>query len=379
MLKLGLLLNPIAGMGGPAALKGSDDSLTVAVARRLGIESKVRSRVDQFLAELARLDCLHQIDLYSSEGAMGVSAVDAGTGQWHRGFAISGDLNDSCVTTAKDTMLAAQSLLSLGVDLILFAGGDGTARDVCSVVGDTVPVLGLPSGVKMHSGVFATSPSSAAAVIHAMISGALVTVQLAEVRDIDESALKKGIVNSRIYGELRVPQFGNLVQQVKCAVLDQDELVANEIAAEVADHYDADVIYLVGAGRTTKALKDLWGGQGTLLGVDAFKEGSLIARDLNEPALYELVKNEPARLVISTTGGQGFLFGRGNQQLSARVLQAIGLSNIMIVSSRAKLHRLEKRPLLVDTGDNKMDQALCGYRTIITGYQDFVLYPVAHQ
>ncbi len=372
-LKLGVVINPVAGLGGPAGLKGSDHPATVETARSLGIESRVRQRVLEVFGELGRKGVRGQITVYSSCSTMGVCSEALPTLTWQEGFTPVVDRE----TTGEDTIAAARKLLDRAVDLILFAGGDGTARNIYEAVGQGVPVLGIPSGVKMHSGVFATSPSAVAGIVKAMLDGKPVSLETAEVRDIDESALAKGVVNSRYFGELLVPQYGNLVQQVKCGSPDDEALVVAEIAAHIDETQEADVLYLVGAGRTTKALKDLWGQEGSLLGVDAYRNGSQVGCDLNAPDLLALARSGPTRLVVSVTGGQGFLFGRGNQQLSSEVLRAVGVDNICIVSSRGKLRLLDGRPLLVDTGDAMLDREISGYRKIVAGYEDVLLYPVS--
>jgi predicted polyphosphate/ATP-dependent NAD kinase len=264
------------------------------------------------------------------------------------------------------------------VDLLLFAGGDGTARDLCLAIGQVVPVLGVPAGVKMHSGVFAVNPRGAAAIIDLLLRGELVTVDAGEVRDLDEQALREGRVSTRHYGELRVPAEGRYLQQVKCSGREVEALAVQEIAAEVTENLDPGVTYLLGPGSTTAAIMEALRLPKTLMGFDAVRDGKLVQADIGAAGIEALLAAGPARAIITATPGQGHLLGRGNQQLTPAILRRLGgREGLLVVATHSKLKELAGRPLLVDTGEPELDEALSGWVEIITGYRHRVLYRVA--
>ena len=282
-------------------------------------------------------------------------------------------------STATDTQAIARRLMAEQVDLLLFAGGDGTARDIQSVVGEGFPTLGLPAGVKMQSGVFAVSPAAVAEIVLAMIAGQWVDVGPAEVRDIDEAAYRAGQVRSRFFGELTVPRVGHFIQHTKVGGVEVEALVVDEIAADVIENMETGTLYFIGPGTTPRGILDALGLDGTLLGFDALVDRQLVQVDLNEEQMLRLLRQHggSAKVVITPTGGQGYLLGRGNQQLSPRVLRVLGIGNVLVIATKTKLTALAGRPLLVDTNDVLLDQALSGYRRVVTGYGDAVLYPVS--
>jgi predicted polyphosphate/ATP-dependent NAD kinase len=285
----------------------------------------------------------------------------------------------TAASDAEDTRRAVRALRAEGVDLILFAGGDGTARDICDVIGSTLPVLGIPAGVKMHSGVFAVSPEAAGELLLQLVRGGLVGLRAREVRDIDEDAFRHDQVRSRFYGEMLVPGEGRYLQHTKVGGRESPELVADEIAEWLVEHMEAGRTYLVGPGSTTAAIMAKLGLPNTLLGVDAVRDGQLLATDADEARLLEVLAASPggAAIVVTVIGGQGHVFGRGNQQFSPRVIRQVGLDNIILVAAKSKIAALEGRPLLVDTNDPALDRELCGWRSVITGYDDRILYRVA--
>lgn len=281
-------------------------------------------------------------------------------------------------TEASDTQAAVDIFVEQGVDCILFAGGDGTARNICAQVPHHIPVLGIPAGCKIHSGVYAITPSAAGCVIADMVLGKLVTVQSAEVRDIDESAFREGKVIAKHFGELTVPAQLQYVQSVKMGGKESDELVLADLAAyiqELRDDED-DCSWIMGSGSTIDFMMDEWGIENTLLGVDVITASGEVLADITASELLEHVQTHRAKLVITLIGGQGHILGRGNQQLSPEVIRTIGRENILIVATKTKLQHLEGRPLICDTSDPELDTQLHGYMEVITGYNDKVLYPV---
>lgn len=374
-LRLGLIVNPLAGVGGPAGLKGSDDRELVDQALNSGAHKRAAERLLRCLEKLSQL-CFDSVSLVTAAGVMGeTSALAAGFSPQ-----VSYQCLDQTNTCAEDTKNAVKTLIEASIDMLVFVGGDGTARDVCSVVGDRLPVLGIPSGVKMHSGVFAVSPEAAAEVITAAVKGELVDIRLQEVRDIDEAALRQGSVKSRFFGELLVPEFGHFVQGTKNGGQEVEELVLDDIAADLRERLDRDVLYLVGAGTTPKALMDELQLPNTLLGVDVIENDSLLAADQSAFQLEQRLDAYAGKVVaiLSITGGQGALIGRGNQQLSPKVLRRIGRDNIWVLATKSKIAQLEGRPLLMDSNDLELDNDWTGYIDVTTGYHDHIYYPLGH-
>jgi predicted polyphosphate/ATP-dependent NAD kinase len=283
------------------------------------------------------------------------------------------------LTTAADTRAAAKALVEQGADLLVFAGGDGTARDIYDAIGNRFPVLGIPAGVKMHSGVFAVSPEAAGELLVLLARGGLVGMQAREVRDIDEEAFRKGVVRARFYGELRVPGEGRYLQHTKVGGRESHELVAAEIAAWLAETMTPGTTYLIGPGSTTAAVMETLELPNTLLGVDIVRDRQLVASDVDEAGIMAALADAPgdAHIVVTAIGGQGHVFGRGNQQFSPAVIRRVGVENITIVAAKSKITALDGRPLLVDTNDPELDRALAGLREVLTGYDDHILYRVS--
>ena len=370
--KLGLIINPIAGIGGSVALKGSDGAGTAEQALALGATAKANLRARQALEVL--LPYKDELVVYTANDLMGAESAAA------LGFRVETLYHSQGETTsAQDTQNAVDALLAHDIDILLFAGGDGTARDICQRVGDSFPVLGIPAGCKIHSGVYAVTPKAAGLVIELMVSKQLVTLTEADVMDIDESLFRDGIVKAKRYGEMQIPSELRYIQAVKSGGKESDELVLQDIAADIIEQMD-DELFIIGSGSTTAFIMEELGLENTLLGVDVLQHQEVVASDITEGELWALVEQYPqgqVKLVITLIGGQGHVFGRGNQQLSPRIIKAIGKDNIIIVATKSKLSALENRPLIADTGDMALDQALSGYFPVTTGYKDQVLYPLS--
>ena len=370
--KVGLIVNPIAGMGGRVGLKGSDGEETLRRARQLGAEPTAPGRVVQALAGLKPL--ADQIELITFPAEMGeIEARQAG-------FVprVIGHIQPDR-TTAEDTRRAGRKMAAMAVDLLLFAGGDGTARDVYEAVGLNIPVIGIPAGVKIHSGVYATNPTRAALLAALYLRGQVKALGELEVMDIDEEAFREGRVCARLYGYLKVPLDRRFTQGAKAASAkgEHETLAMQSIAEQVVETMAADCLYIIGSGTTPRAIMERLNLKNTLLGVDAVIKGKLLASDLNEARLLEIIDNKKARIIVTPIGGQGYLFGRGNQQLSPAVIKKVRVDNIMVVATHNKLNSLSRRPLLVDTGDSEVDKMLAGYVKIVTGYREERVYRIA--
>ncbi len=368
--KIGLIVNPIAGIGGRVALKGSDGVEIQRRALELGAEPQSGERTKEALLRLQPV--VEQLELYTAPAEMGEDvARDSGFDPIVVGEIQSGN------TSAADTKAVAGEMLDRGVGLLLFAGGDGTARDIHAAVDMEVPVLGIPAGVKIHSGVYAINPRSAGDLAAMVVRGEITSFREAEVMDIDEGAFREGRVSAQLYGYLRIPAERRLVQAQKAARPAGEAESLAAIGADVVDNrMQAGVIYLVGPGTTTRAIADVLGLPKTLLGVDVLRDGAWLAMDQNAKQLLQFVRAGPAEIVVTPIGGQGYIFGRGNQQISPQVIREVGKRGIVVVSTPGKLAALEGRPLLVDTGDPQVDELLQGYIRIITGYRRQTVYRV---
>lgn len=373
MITFGLIINPLAGIGGAVGLKGSD-GMAVEAFRR-GAEKKAMQRSEQALQCLVEQQ--HNCRFLSCPGEMGEQLLTA------MGFSVSLvdiKLPSSGETCAADTREAARQMADAGVDVLIFAGGDGTARDILQALEQAgrndIPVLGIPAGVKIHSAVYGVTPQASGEVLRALVSGKLVDIKESEVRDLDEEAFRQDRVVARHFGELQVPQLGHFVQAVKQGGVESEELVLADIAAYIREMMedDEDVLYLIGSGKTTQAVMQELQLDNTLLGVDAVFQQQLVGQDLSEQGILALLDQYPrARAVLSVMGGQGHIIGRGNQQFSPQVLKRLGKKNVCLISSKSKLTALAGRPLTIDSGDCQLDKQWSGTIQVITGYRDQVV------
>jgi predicted polyphosphate/ATP-dependent NAD kinase len=367
--RLGLIVNPVAGIGGRVGLKGSDGAEIQKKALALGAVPQSLNRAIQALARIKPAD---GFEVITYPGEMGEDAARA------CGFepVVIGSIEPG-ETTAEDTRDAAREMLRLGVNLLLFAGGDGTARDVYNAVGERLPVLGIPAGVKIHSAVYATNPSSAGELAGLVLQDKVSTFREAEVMDIDENAFRRGTVSAKLYGYLKVPFRRRFLQGQKSPSKPGEQAAMAAIAADVVSNMEDGWLYVIGPGTTTRAITSHLGLDKTLIGVDVVAEGELLAADVNESQLLELLEGRRAKIVVTPIGGQGYIFGRGNQQISPQVIAKVGRENVIVVSTIGKIHSLGGRPLLVDTGDREVDGMLGGHVRIVTGYNEQVVYRVA--
>ena len=370
--RLGLIINPVAGIGGRVGLKGSDGLEIQQKALELGAVPQSEIRTIQALERLKPLK--EELEIVTYPGEMGGHAATECGFQTRVIGAI-----DAGNTTAADTRNAAQEMQRLGVDLLLFSGGDGTARDVYDAVGDGIPVLGIPAGVKIHSAVYATSPRAAGELAASYLSGRMASLREAEVMDVDEDAIREGIVSARLYGYLRIPFQRRLIQGAKTASSLTESASMRAIASHVVERLEESCLYILGPGTTTRAIATELGLPKTLIGVDVVLGSKLIAADVNEGQLLQLLEGRKAKIVVTPIGGQGYLFGRGNQQLSHEVIGTVGKDNIIVVGTVGKINSLRGRSFLVDTGDQAVDEMLCGHVRVVTGYREETVYRVACQ
>jgi predicted polyphosphate/ATP-dependent NAD kinase len=359
MHTIGFLVNPIAGMGGAVGLKGTDGLADEAVRRGAHPISGIRA--EKALRLMKDNPCL----FLTCGGAMGQDALlRAGIASYRVVY------QGPIITTREDTKKACRAFMSFGAEIILFCGGDGTARDIFDVTSDRIPVLGIPAGVKMYSAVFATSPEAAAGILREWESSSSLHLRDAEVMDVDEEAYRKGELRAELYGYAKSPYVPGLIQGAKQVYEDQDEEQAKKaIARFIAEVMNGtpEMLYILGPGSTTGEIAKEIGVEKTLLGFDAIQNGRLISPDLNEEGILALLAGKGrARLVVSIIGAQGSVLGRGTQQVSPRVLRKIGVDQVIVVATP---HKLAATPLIfIDTGDRDLDASFGEYISVISGY-----------
>jgi len=356
MKRVGLIVNPVAGMGGSVGLKGTDGN--VAEARRRGAVPRAQDRAGITLGLLAENPEIHWI---TCSGVMGGDVLSrAGIGNYEAVYTPDPE------STSRDTMGAAQRIHDAGADLILFCGGDGTARDIFSTVGRDIPILGIPAGVKMYSAVFAVDPQVAAELVREFDTA---RVRDSEVMDVDEEAYRHNVLKTRLFGIARTPAAPGRVQASKQVYEEADEERAKAAIAQFIDEILLPgTLYFIGAGTTTEALARRLGSKKTLLGVDAIRDRRLVAADCDEKKLLALAEKYPdTRIIISPIGAQGFILGRGNQQISAALIKKIGMKKMIVIATP---HKLAELPFLyVDSGDPALDAEFGDTIQVISGYR----------
>lgn len=358
-MRVGFVVNPIAGMGGSVGLKGTDGDDILKQAEKRGAMRLSPERARRALAGFG-LRKAH-VDFLTCSGDMGKSELDS------VGIPAEIVFEPGPVTTRQDTARAVAEFMKRDVKLILFAGGDGTARDILEIVGQKVPIVGIPTGVKMHSAVFAYTPEDVADLVLTYTDGT--STKDADVMDIDEEGIREGRLIAKLYGVAKVPDDPTHMQPGKAVYHSgsaEDELT--ELGQYVAESMENGVAYVLGPGSTTEAVAKNIGLKKTLLGVDVVLDLKMVLRDATETDLLKFLSDhEAAKILVSPIGAQGLFFGRGNQQLSPRVIRAVGRDNVTIISTPSKLRWT---PVLrCDTGDPELDSEFKGRMKVITGYK----------
>jgi len=359
MLQIGFLINPIAGMGGRVALKGTDNMVDEAIRR--GAEEISPKRAREFLQNL-NVNVL----FLTASGKMGENILRETKLPYEVIY------NAPPKTTAQDTKNLCREFLKRNVKLIIFVGGDGTARDVLEVVKGDVPILGVPSGVKMYSSVFAVTPEKAAEIVNNFVRGQAIIGE-GEVLDIDEDAYRRDELKIKLFGYAKIPIVEDFVQSSKSEYVGGDEEEDKERIAEfIVDNLEDGTLYLLGAGTTVAKITEKLGVKKTLLGVDALYNGEIISKDLGEKEILQLLKKySKVKIIITPIGSQGFIFGRGNQQFSEKVLKRVGKENIIIIATPRKLRDLKKLRIDLENCEN-----LKGYYKVLTGYGRYKIMKV---
>ena len=371
--KLGLIINPIAGIGGRVGLKGSDGYEIQQQALTLGAKPLAQERARGALEVLSPF--AKRLSLLTPPGDMGERLAERMGFQPHI-LPIHPEENGK--TTAEDTRRAAAEMQMSGVDLILFVGGDGTARDIYKAVGNNHPVLGVPAGVKIHSAVFGVTPKASGELAWVFLNSKGCRLREAPVFDLDEKTYRKGKIITKLHGYLMIPYLRTRIQNQKVPTPTNEIAQAQAIAADIYERLEPRKAYAIGPGTTTRAIAEVLGFPKTLVGVDIFTSEELLAKDVGERQILEILSQRPLGLIMSPIGGQGFLFGRGNQQISPEVIRLVGRDNITVICLARKIAALRGRPLLVDTGDREVDDLLKGYIEVITGYHEKTVYRISN-
>lgn len=360
MLRVGFVINPVAGMGGTVGLKGTDGTVVLEEAVRRGARMQAGEKAAQALRGISASVASETLFL-TCKGRMGEDAFAA--------LGMACDVVCACGedTSASDTRAAVREFLSRQADMVAFVGGDGTARDVLAEAGSEVPIIGIPSGVKMHSAVFANTPGEFAEILEEF--GRSRAVKEAEVLDVDEDSFRKNEVRARLFGVALTPDCSGHVQAGKQSYASggaSDE--ADEIGHYLTESMEPGDTYVIGPGSTTARIAKAMGQPKTLLGVDAYRGRVLVLADASESDLIRLLgESQGGWVVVSPIGAQGFFLGRGNQQISPSVLRIVGRDHVLVVSTPTKL---QGTPVLrVDTGDPALDAEFRGGIKVITGYK----------
>ncbi|MBY8998527.1 MAG: ATP-NAD kinase family protein [Candidatus Thorarchaeota archaeon] len=377
-MNIGLLVNPIAGMGGRVGLKGTDGVVDEAIKR--GASPVAPGRALEFLTALESVisssKLRDEIRIITCPGKMGEDVAQE-AGLKHK--VVELDIENS--TDAEDTKDCVLSLYEAEVRLLIFVGGDGTARDVLDSVTayelKDLQVIGVPSGVKMYSGIFVVNPADAAEVVRLVYEGTAQSAEF-EVMDADEKAIRKDRFIINLYGYLTGPSVPARFQGAKQASPEtSDECEAQEaIAKYVIEEMDKDGTYILGPGTTVKTVTDMLKVKKTTLGVDVYKQGK-VHNDVNEEKILELVDDfNKTWIIVSPIGHQGMLFGRGNQQISPGIIDRVGRDHIIVISTPSKLKGIAGELLRVDTGDTKVDDVLRGFIRVVTDYNEMRLIKI---
>jgi NAD+ kinase len=376
MRRIGVVVNPVAGMGGRVGLKGTDGKVAEAIAR--GAEQRAPDRAVEALEALAR-HAAADVDLLTAAGQIGEAEAERAGLDPTVVYEPAGedgtdadspdaddvDTHDPPATTAADTRAAVRTFADQGVDLVLFVGGDGTAVDVANAldeVASDAPMLGVPAGVKVYSSVFGVTPRDAG-----RIAGTYERVESREINDIDEDAYRGGAVETELRAIRPVPVADDLQSSKQLGGGSVETL-----AEGFVDDVDAGVTYVFGPGSTVGAIEERLGFEGSPLGVDVWRaaeetgdgdapSGELLVHDAAEDEILAALGDRNV-IAVSPIGGQGFVFGRGNDQISPAVIRR---SEVEVVASKRKLDDIDV--LRVDTGDEDVDESLRGWRKVRVG------------
>lgn len=369
MKTIGLIINPIAGMGGRVGLRGTDGSEILEKAIFLGA---IKEAPKKALAALEKLEGIKEDLLILT------SSNDMGENQCKElGLNYKVIYKVKAETDSRDTINIAKAMKDENVDLIIFAGGDGTARDIYKAIQTDIPAIGIPAGVKIHSPVYGNTPKSAGELACMYLDKGL-PLREEEVLDLDEDAYRENQVRTSLYGYLKVPYKKEFLQNKKAPTPLTQEQAQVSISLDIIDNMEEEIYYIIGAGTTPRTIMDQLKLSNSLLGIDIIKNKRIVKLNCNEQDILEIINGSKAKLIITPTGGQGYLLGRGNQQLSPKVIKEVGKENIIIIATESKIIELKGNPFLIYTGDPEVDEYLSGYYRIKVGYGNDIMYKVSY-
>lgn len=372
---IGFIINPISGMGGSVGLKGTDGEEVLQRAIELGAEPNAINRAREFLKELLSLK--PKLNFITCPGNMGASILEEFNYFYDTiSHPLFNDMKEDFKSTAEHTIVAAETMKKRNdLKLLIFFGGDGTARDIVKAIGKDLPCLGIPTGVKIYSSVFSLNPRIAASIVMQFLWDEI-PLKESEVLDIDEEEYRKGNLVSKLYGYLLTPFNPDFSQRSKMGTPDSDLNNQERIAKRIVEDLERDTSYLLGPGTTIKAIADMLNQQKTVLGIDLLLNDRIIAQDLNERRILELIDGKKVKIITSLIGRQGFLFGRGNLQFSPQVLKKIGAENVIIAATKFKLLNIPNQILRIDTRDPELDDELKGFYRVIVDYDEIKICKV---
>ena len=372
---IGLIINPISGMGGSVGLKGTDGKKILQKAIELGAEPNAINRTKELLIQLESIKS--KIKFVTCPKFMGENPLkELGFDYETIIHPLFNNINEVANSTAEHTIQAAKIMNQYNnLKLILFAGGDGTARDIVNAIHKDKPCLGIPAGVKIYSSVFSINPDKAASIIMQFLWDEI-PLKESEVLDIDEKEYRQGKLVSKLYGYLLVPFNPDFCQSSKMGSSESDLDNQERIAKLIVEEMEENIYYLVGPGSTTKAITDALNQDKTVLGVDLLLNKKIVAYDLNEQQILTYIRGKKTKIIVSLIGKQGFLFGRGNLQFTPQILRCIGAQNIIIISSKFKLQNIPNQILRLDTRDHKLDEEMKGLYRVIVDYDEIKICSV---
>ncbi|WXG44075.1 MAG: ATP-NAD kinase family protein [Promethearchaeati archaeon SRVP18_Atabeyarchaeia-1] len=403
-MRLGFVVNPVAGMGGRVGLKGTDGVAEEAVRR--GAKPMSPARAIEFLEALKRdSDGGKRLEFVTCRGSMGEDELEQVGLRIHEILAIPTKRSEAGAqkTSGEDTKAAVRSFVAGKVELVVFVGGDGTARDVLDALEEvrfsggsrstsadeegggsspnTPPALGVPSGVKMYSAVFALNPADAAQIVSLYAEGKSQVTDL-EVVDIDEYAFRNDELSIRLYGYMKclyVPSMSQASKELSPDLTDEKDN-QEAIAKAITEEMDPEGLYVLGPGTTIKTLAEALKVKKTTLGVDIYYKGKMVGIDADEKSIVDEIETHGGKknawIVVSPIGRQGVLFGRGNQQISPAVLKGVNRDHIIVAATRSKVRDLDCGSIKVDTGDKDLDSTFRGYIKVMTDYREWRMVPV---